>query len=359
MKKITITILLFALSLCLIPTKGNSCTSFCLIDKDRPVIGKNYDWSIENGLLIVNKRGVQKTAAQYQGTEYGQPVKWKSRFGSITFNQFGREMPMGGINEAGLVVEVLMLTGTVYPEPDSRPSISVLQWVQYQLDNFSTTKEVIESDSHVRILQTFSSPGMHYFICDKEGRSASIEFLDGKLICHTGNEMPARVLTNTTYADGVRSWYHQKTIKTNDYVRAGRFVYTAELLEQYEGNKSGDPMEYALDILASVSQGSFTKWSIVYDIQGLTIYFRTFSNSKIRQIALQDFDFSCKSPVLVLGINNDVAGDAAESFVEYKQEHNRLLAENIFRSVSLDQVVREDVLRWIVAYPDEISCENN
>lgn len=268
-------------------------------------------------------------------------------------------MPLGGINEAGLVVEALMLTNTMYSEPDSRPSISVLQWVQYQLDNFSTTKEVIESNSHVRILRTFSSPGFHYFITDKEGMSASIELLEGQFIYHTGNEMPVRVLTNCTYAEGARSWDRYKSNKTNSYARAGRFVYTAKLLEEYRAEKSGDAVAYAFDILAIVSQGSFTKWSIIYDIQDFAIYFRTFSNKKIRRIALQNFDFTCKSPVLVLGISGDFAGDAAESFREYRQEDNRLLVENIFRSVSLDEGVREEVLRRFVVYPDETNCENN
>ena len=356
MRKIHIAILMFALSLFLIPTTSDSCTSFCL-DKDRPIVGKNYDWSIENGLVIINKRGVQKTAFQYRGKEYGRPVKWKSKFGSITFNQFGREMPMGGINEAGLVVEVLMLKDSVYPEPDSRPTISVLQWVQYQLDNFSTTKEVIESDSQVRILQTFSGPGIHYLICDKEGNSAAIEFLDGKLICHKGDEMPVQVLTNSTYAEGMRSWH--KADPPHTYVRARRFVRTAELLGRYGAEKSGDPVEYAFDVLARVSQGSFTKWSIVYDIQALTIYFRTFSNPKIRRIDLRNFGFSCNSPVLILAIDSLISGDVSGRFTEYSREDNRLLAENIFRSISLDEKDREAVLRMAVVYPEENNCVND
>lgn len=93
---------------------------------------------------------------------------------------------MGGMNEAGLVVKVLMLAETSYPQVDNRPSISILQWIQYQLDNFSTTREVINSNSQVRILPSPAGYGMHYFVCDCAGNSASIEFLDGKLVSHTG-----------------------------------------------------------------------------------------------------------------------------------------------------------------------------
>ena len=58
---------------------------------------------------------------------------------------------MGGMNEAGLVVETMMLEETEYPSPDSRPGIEILQWIQYQLDNFSTIEEVIASHSQIRI----------------------------------------------------------------------------------------------------------------------------------------------------------------------------------------------------------------
>ncbi len=98
----------------------------------------------------------------------------------MTFNQHGREIPHGGMNETGLVVQAMMLTETKYPAPDSRPAISRLQWIQYQLDNFSTVKEIIASDSILRISPGGGS-GPHFLCIDREGNYVSIEFLDGKL----------------------------------------------------------------------------------------------------------------------------------------------------------------------------------
>ena len=65
----------------------------------------------------------------------GNTISWVSQYGSITFNQYGKEFPTGGMNEKGLVVELMWLDGTIYPQPDERPAIGVLQWIQYQLDN--------------------------------------------------------------------------------------------------------------------------------------------------------------------------------------------------------------------------------
>jgi choloylglycine hydrolase len=33
----------------------------------------------------------------------GKTISWISKYGSITFNQYGREFPTGGMNEKGLV----------------------------------------------------------------------------------------------------------------------------------------------------------------------------------------------------------------------------------------------------------------
>ena len=87
-----------------------ACTTFC--SREPLLFGKNYDWSLGEGLLIVNKREVQKEAL----TE-DRPARWTSRFGSVTFNQYGREFPNGGMNERGLVVELMWLDETEYPAP--------------------------------------------------------------------------------------------------------------------------------------------------------------------------------------------------------------------------------------------------
>lgn len=41
---------------------ASACTTFCLHKGPRALFGKNYDWSVADGLLVVNKRGVEKTA---------------------------------------------------------------------------------------------------------------------------------------------------------------------------------------------------------------------------------------------------------------------------------------------------------
>ncbi|CAB1085378.1 hypothetical protein D1AOALGA4SA_12866 [Olavius algarvensis Delta 1 endosymbiont] len=144
----------------LVPLSGQTCTTFCLDNGDRPIFGRNLDWLVGDGLVIINKRGVKKTA-KTDPFEQNNLLTWTSKYGSATFNQHGREFPLGGINETGLVVETMVLEDTEYPSPDSRPAVENSQWVQYQLDNFSSIEEVIVGQSQIRIRER-AWPGLHF-----------------------------------------------------------------------------------------------------------------------------------------------------------------------------------------------------
>src|SRR5436305_3006577 len=104
MKKTALAVLSILSLVCLLVNPALACTTFCLKNRGEVLFGGNYDWDIGDGLVFVNKRGVAKTAADVDSPN---PAKWVSEYGSVTFNQYGRENPMGGMNEAGLVVEVM------------------------------------------------------------------------------------------------------------------------------------------------------------------------------------------------------------------------------------------------------------
>jgi len=89
---------------------ATACTAFHAVRGGQHVVGKSYDWHTGEALVVINPRGVAKTA--FLGHLADEPASWVSRYGSVTFDQYGPEMPSGGINEAGLVVEVLVR----YPE---------------------------------------------------------------------------------------------------------------------------------------------------------------------------------------------------------------------------------------------------
>lgn len=140
-------ILLFSL-LCICFEMTTACTTFLLTKNGQMVFGRNYDWISGSGMVCTNLRGLGKTSMK---SEDGPAITWTSKYGSITFNQYGKEFPTGGMNEKGLVVELMWLDGTQYPKEDKRAALSVLQWIQYQLDCSETVEQVIASNEVVSI----------------------------------------------------------------------------------------------------------------------------------------------------------------------------------------------------------------
>lgn len=354
-KFLIINVLVFSLAL----QTGQACTTFSLIHDGQQVFGKNYDWHLDRGLMIINKRGVLKKAMPGTQKDPGRYAVWTSKYGSLTFNQYGREMPLGGINEAGLVVELMMLVGTKYPEPDARYAIKDLQWIQYQLDNFSRVEEVISSDAQLRIL-TYEEPGLHFLVADNTGNCAIIEFLDGKLNLHTQDTMTVKALANNTYAESREFLKMHKGFGGQFPIAKGessliRFIYTAKMLKSYDPLVKKSIVDYAFDILENVSQSS-TKWSIVYDQQSLRVYLRTSLNQKIRYVDLNSLNFSCAMPVKVLDITADLSGNIGNEFYEYSRQINLDLIRYAIKETSFIRNMPEQFIDQRAKYPESTHC---
>jgi choloylglycine hydrolase len=359
MKKIII--VLIVSFFCIAPKISKSCTTFCIDEGRYLVLGKNFGWIQNDGLLFVNKRGVLKTAKS--GEEVCTPATWTSKFGSVTFNQIGRDLPWGGINEAGLVVEILALYEAKFPPPDERPCIGPGQWIQYQLDNCNSVEEVIASDSSLRIINPPLGLGCHYFVCDKTGNCASIAFLNGKLVYHTKKTMPVKALTNSNYSESIAFLQDEQTGKSPDgqgNISLFRFVRAAEMIEKYKPKKSSSAVDYAFDIISNVNANGigymfgkplYTQWSIVYDLKNLKVYFHTRGNEQIRYFTLSAFDFSCKTPVTILDINANLSGDVANNFVNYTHKANRDLQEQLI-------FLTKEVIDDLADCPENSICTN-
>ncbi len=335
---------------------GHACTTFLLESGDELIFGRNYDWSLDDGLIITNKRNIAKTAMTEEN-----PAGWTSKYGSITFNQFGRELPLGGMNETGLIVEVMWLDESEYPKPGPTPTVTDLQWVQYQLDNFSTVKEVLAGSSRVTVIDGGHST-IHYLIADAIGDCAAVEFLKGIQVHHTGPDLPHRALTNNTYDDSRQSLRDLKPFGGTQPLPTGfgslaRFARAALYVERYDPADSVSVIDYAFDALAAVSSGMFTKWSIVYDVPARTIRFRTFRNQQIRTIDLEAFDFAGSTPVKMLDVNarpsgKPDAGDVTAAFTDYTLQANRDLIYRVFRGIAFLRDVPDEALDAIARYPE-------
>jgi penicillin V acylase-like amidase (Ntn superfamily) len=334
---------------------ARACTAFLL--DGALVAGKNLDWNLDEGLLIVNKKGISKRAMVLDPNE--PTAQWVSQYGSVTFNQYGREMPMGGMNEAGLVVENLWLNNTRLPQRDERPGL--MSWVQYQLDNCSTVAEVVATDAKIRVSPTMPLP-LHYFVCDRQGNAAVVEYLDGKLVAHTGETLPHKLITNNTcdeslaYLNQHEGFGGSKPIRRGSYDSLDRFVIAAERVKNYQPQDSNQsPVGYAFDTLAAVRQGNGTKWTIVYDLQKLEIHYKTDRTSNIRTVRLGELDFSTKTPVRVISINTSHVGVLNPYFSDYDTDVNKWMIFYAIRHTPQLKDLPDALIEAFARYPEAMS----
>jgi choloylglycine hydrolase len=296
---------------------AGACTTFCT----RSLFGRNYDFEIGYGLVIVNKRDVRKTSQKEV-----KPAAWTSKYGSLTFNQFGRDSATGGMNEKGLVVELMWLDGTEYPKADARSELGTLEWIQYQLDTASTVAEVIASDAKVRI---GAGAPLHYLVADASGDEAAIEFLNGKMVVHRG----ANVLANDPYTASVAM---MKRGAMDRFARASK------------GLQNATSISGAFALLDEVAQ-PHTQWSIVYDIRARSVYWRTKQNRMQRGTSLTQLDFSCATPVQIA----DIDGGA---FTNYTTERNAALVRRSTRGTSFLHDTPDAEIAKSAKWPERSRC---
>ena len=326
----------------LFSTNIYSCTTFFLKDKlGNYYFGRNFDFPTGLGTININQRNVLKISFAIKGE---QPFEWTSKYGSVTFNQNGREFPYGGINEAGLVIEQLWMDETVYPKIDDRAGLEELQWIQYQLDVSSTVEEVIRSDAKVRVSNN-SLATLHFSVADENGNFAVVEYINGMMVYYNGKDAQIYVLANENYKSGLA-----KT-KAND--KSQRFVKAANLLEAYqETQKNG--LDYAFEILKNLSQGEWTRWSIVYDVKHLVIYYKTGTNENIRKINLRDFNFNCSPKKLFIGI--DEGENGIVHFKDFNYEDNYSLIDKVWNGIEFLKVLSIKFKEAWARYPESVIC---
>lgn len=335
----------FLLLLANLPLRA--CTTFCLADDERILFGRNFDYYCADGRVMVNRRGLQKTAFW---TNSG--LRWVSRFGSISTNQFGHEFPNGGINEAGLVIEHMLLDETIYPNV-ARPALTELQWIQYQLDCSATVDDVLASDQRVRI-DAGSTP-LHFLVADRTGRCAVIEFLAGRRVVYVDDNLPVAALTNHSYANALGYAATTPPGSASHTSSLGRFVHAAESVRAFTESGGADPIGYAFAALAGVNQPNWTRWSIVYDIGNLSVHFRTLPSPAIKQIRLDAADFSPTAPVRQMDINAPVAGVVVPQSI-YSGSDNLAVLLSVYRQTPPLSWVSTSYLQTRAAYPASVTA---
>jgi choloylglycine hydrolase len=330
-----------------------ACSTFLLSKNGTHVFGRNYDWVSGNGMVVVNARGVSKTSFAQPGAK---TISWISKNGSITFNQFGKEFPHGGMNEKGLVVELMWLSETGYPSADNRAGTNELQWIQYQLDNCVTINEVIATDRLIRIDRQGAAP-LHYLIADASGKAATIEFINGKMAVHQGASLPHPVLTNTVYSDAMQQFKGMKAEQTSGNSSVDRFATACRMVQQFHTTYTNEnAVDYAFSILDNIAQGNYTKWRIVYDITARQVYFVTSGIQNRRKFSLSNFNFDCSRTALAFPLESPRSGAIAPYFSPLDNKRNKVVMERSAEESRSAIQIPDAQIAGAAAYFSQVRC---
>jgi penicillin V acylase-like amidase (Ntn superfamily) len=152
-------------------------------------------------------------------------------------------------------------------------------------------------------------------------------------------------------------------MKSNDGTLPGdnsldRFVTACNMVQQFKAKNISMPLpDYAFNILDKVSQGDYTKWSIVYDITNKEIRFKTQSNKDIKIIRFNGFDFSCNSPAKMYNMNQQGTGDITASFILPDKELKRNVIARAVAESSKHVTISDEEREGLLNYEEGIRCK--
>ena len=338
MKKLRITLILFIVFSSL-TMKGSACSISLLGNDQKTLIARNMDWPEPTGMVLKNLSGIEKTAML--SPDGSTPYTWTSSYGSITFDlvvetrSYGElSAPGCGLNEAGFYAATLFVDPPKYPGPGSKPFLSCIEVARVLLDTCSNVSEALSKFNEFGItglvIDDELSCDMHWFLADKEGNCAIVEFPPENSGTISVNYPGKKCMTNDyygpSYANLARYQGFGGTLpipsdehkRTSD-VRFVRDVYFSEEVMAKEDISKDD----GFFVMGKVAQTEGTKgsdsptdWTIVYDLKGLNLSWTAVNNELRRDIDLTRLDFSSSEKVTSMDIQSSGSGDVTSNFGE-------------------------------------------
>jgi penicillin V acylase-like amidase (Ntn superfamily) len=327
-----------------------ACTRILYTGSDALVItGRSMDWMDD----MRSDMWAFPAGMSRDGAAGPNSPKWVSKYGSLIVSGYDVGTA-DGMNEAGLVANLLYLAESDYAKPDpGKPPLSISLWAQYALDNFATVAEAVAALSKepfvivTGLLPNGKGAQLHLSLSDAVGDSAIFEYLDGKLVIHHGKAFT--VMTNSPSYDqqlALASYWKDLdyTFLPGTHRAADRFARASWMLNGLP--KQADPAiisavpgrSYPFQALASVLGAvrgvsvplgvstpgqpniASTLWRTVADQRNKVYAFDSATSPNTFWVPLADLDLKPGAPAkkLELAGGKVYSGNAAKFFVDAK-----------------------------------------
>lgn len=315
----------------------NACTRVVYQGPDQTILtARSMDWKEDSRSNIwIFPRGMERN-----GEVGPHSLRWKSTYGSVITSAYDI-CSTDGMNEAGLVANLLWLAEAGYPEWDgSIPGLSIAAWVQYVLDNFATVAEAVADmeKEHFVVVSDNLPDGtrfatLHLSISDASGDNAIFEYVGSKLVIHHNRSY--QVMTNSPV--------FEQQLALNDYWQniggltflpgtnraADRFVrasYYINAIPQTDDMRVAVASVFSVIRNCSVPYGistpeepniSSTRWRTVSDQKNKVYFFESTLTPNVFWVNFPNIDFSEGAPVKKLDLvsGETYAGNTVDQFV--------------------------------------------
>ena len=312
--------------------KSDACTRAVYLGPDNMIVtGRTMDWKEDpQSNIYFFPRGMERRGGKTDNT-----IKWTSVYGSVVTAGYDIGV-CDGMNEKGLVANLLFLAESDYHRPDDkRPVMGLSIWTQYVLDYFATVDEAVEvlGNEVFRIddpdLQNGAKSTLHLSISDHTGNSAIFEYINGNLVIHHGRD--CQVMTNSPTYDKQQTlddYWEQigglvmlpGTNRASDrFVGASFYIKALPQTADYRQAVAGVfsvmrnvsvPLGISIPSQPNIAS---TRWRTVADQKNRVYYFESTLSPDIFWIDLNALDFSADKSVRKLTLTNGeiYSGDAA------------------------------------------------
>lgn len=371
---------------CLI-TRFNEKTGYF---SQKPYMMRNFDFPIGGkdgyGHLVINPRDYHRVSlARYKEDN---PVNWKSKYGSVTFNLAAENFPQDGINEAGLSMQVTVILNQyqeVLSNTNHLPTINEMDLIQYVLDQASTVDEALglffdsrgnpklrlSMLTHIHVKKIGQILNHHWGICDQSGKCALLEYLGGKFTYRLYNPTELFIVTNNdvnsmsveydrlhdkhlpikqefVHRDTFPRYCNSRYYYENQYrlMRDWEFYEMEKNITNHLEEIPREVYKYFF-LLDRTTYHSWNKWQNVFDLQDRIVYFRTRANLDLNWINLNHINFTNFRQPLSQTFHID-GGELNQT--EFKQ----LDSSNIERDINTISILMENPIEWSRVVTDHI-----
>ena len=330
---------LSALCLSLFSIEAEACTRLVYKGPENLVVtARSMDWKDEiSANLWAFPRHMKR-----DGNVGPTSIQWTSKYGSVITSAWDIATT-DGINEKGLVANVLWLVESEYPKfspQTGEKGLTISAWAQYVLDNFATVQEAVdELGKQDFVIVSDYIPGtdkfttLHLSISDKTGDNAIFEYIGGKLKIH--HNPSYTVMTNSPTFDqqlainGYWEGIPGTTFLPGTNRAADRFVrasYYIDAIPQTTNLREAIASVFSVIRNVSVPYGissptepniSSTRWRSVSDQKNLTYYFETVLTPNTFWVDLNKLDLTSKKATvkkLDLSNNKTYSGEVSNNF---------------------------------------------